>query len=73
MAGRDHIVIAKDPAGKFRARIHYANGRRGEGSEQGFTRVDYLIERTSREHPGVPIHVLYDSHDYWVDVGESVA
>lgn len=68
---KEHVEITQDPkTHEWRGRRHYANGRRGEGSEESFEHLTYVIERTQREHPGVPIHVLdADGGDYWVEAG----
>lgn len=65
----EHVEVTQDPESReWRYRIIYANGRRGEGSEEAFEHLPYVLdERLAREHPDLPVHVTdADGGDYWV-------
>jgi hypothetical protein len=72
MATREHIEIHEDKHYEYRSQRIYANGKRGERSEEGMKNLSYLVERVRSEHPDVPIHVITASEDRWIEPEEPV-
>jgi hypothetical protein len=62
----EHIEVTQRSDGQWNYRRVYANGRRGERSEESFVRKHYAVKRAMREHPDTPVRVVpLDEGAYW--------